>query len=203
MKLVIMTKSTFFVEEDKILTALFEEGMDNLHISKRDHSPQYVERLLSLIPTEYHRFISIHHNFYLNEKYSLAGIHYDADEMIHEMVNNRGKISKTCTDIMKLKYMKKQYRYIFLKNLNDSIEFPNEKRTISTSALFELKKQGLLGRHIYAMGGIVLDDIPKLKDFGFEGVVICGDLWKHFDIHCDKDFHNVITHFKKLQQAVQ
>ena len=34
MKLVIMTKSTFFVEEDKILTALFDEGMDKLHLYK-------------------------------------------------------------------------------------------------------------------------------------------------------------------------
>ena len=32
MKLVIMTKSTFFVEEDKILASLFDEGMDNLHL---------------------------------------------------------------------------------------------------------------------------------------------------------------------------
>ena len=34
MKLVIMTKSTFFVEEDKILTTLFDEGMDKLHLYK-------------------------------------------------------------------------------------------------------------------------------------------------------------------------
>lgn len=30
MKLVIMTQPTFFVEEDKILTTLFDEGMDKL-----------------------------------------------------------------------------------------------------------------------------------------------------------------------------
>ena len=34
MKLIIMTKPTFFVEEDKILTALFDEGLDNLHLYK-------------------------------------------------------------------------------------------------------------------------------------------------------------------------
>ena len=39
MKLVIMTKSTYFVEEDKILSMLFEEGLDSLHISKADTSP--------------------------------------------------------------------------------------------------------------------------------------------------------------------
>ena len=32
MKLAIMTKSTFFVEEDKILAALFDVGLDNLHL---------------------------------------------------------------------------------------------------------------------------------------------------------------------------
>ena len=53
MKLVIMTKSTFFVEEDKILTTLFDEGMDNLHLFKPGSTPLYAERLLSLIPEDY------------------------------------------------------------------------------------------------------------------------------------------------------
>lgn len=53
MKLVVMTKSTYFVEEDKILTALFEEGLDNLHISKNENSTLYLERLLSLIPNTF------------------------------------------------------------------------------------------------------------------------------------------------------
>ena len=34
MKLAIMTKPTFFVEEDKILATLFEAGLDNLHLYK-------------------------------------------------------------------------------------------------------------------------------------------------------------------------
>ena len=34
MKLIIMTKATFFVEENQILTTLFEEGMENLHLYK-------------------------------------------------------------------------------------------------------------------------------------------------------------------------
>ena len=46
MKLAIMTRPTFFVEEDKILEALFDEGLDDLHIFKPNSSPLYVERLL-------------------------------------------------------------------------------------------------------------------------------------------------------------
>ena len=34
MKLAVMTRPTFFVEEDKILSSLFDEGLDNLHLYK-------------------------------------------------------------------------------------------------------------------------------------------------------------------------
>ena len=45
-----MTSPTYFVEEDKILETLFEEGMEMLHLNKPDSSPVYAERLLSLLP---------------------------------------------------------------------------------------------------------------------------------------------------------
>ena len=77
MKLIIMTKPTFFVEEDKILTTLFEVGMDNLHLYKPGASPMYSERLLSLLPEEYYNKITVHDHFYLKEEYRLAGIHLD------------------------------------------------------------------------------------------------------------------------------
>ena len=67
-----MTKSTFFVEEDKILTTLFEEGMDAMHLYKPQSEPVYSERLLTLIPEEYYRRITVHDHFYLREEYGLA-----------------------------------------------------------------------------------------------------------------------------------
>ena len=77
MKLVIITQPTFFVEEDKILTALFEEGMDNLHLYKPGASPMYSERLLSLIPEISYGKITVHDHYYLKNEYGLAGIHID------------------------------------------------------------------------------------------------------------------------------
>ena len=52
MKLVIMTKSTFFVEEDKILTALFEEGMDSLHSVSYTHLDVYKRQAIRIIDDE-------------------------------------------------------------------------------------------------------------------------------------------------------
>ena len=50
MKLILITPPTYFVEEDKIITALFEEGLDTLHLRKPGTAPMFAERLLTLIP---------------------------------------------------------------------------------------------------------------------------------------------------------
>ena len=69
MKLVIMTQPMFFVEEDKILTLLFEEGMERLHLHKPDASPIYSERLLSLMSDDVYKRIVVHDNYYLKAEY--------------------------------------------------------------------------------------------------------------------------------------
>ena len=58
MKLIVMTKPTFFVEEDKILATLFEEGLESLHLSKSSAEPVYTERLLTLLSEEYRNRIT-------------------------------------------------------------------------------------------------------------------------------------------------
>ena len=39
MKLIVITTPTFFTEEDQIITALFEEGLDYLHLRKPGTEP--------------------------------------------------------------------------------------------------------------------------------------------------------------------
>ena len=75
MKLILITTPTYFVEEDKILTTLFDEGLDILHLRKPDTAPVYAERLLTLIPEKYHKRIVVHGHFYLKKEYNLKGIH--------------------------------------------------------------------------------------------------------------------------------
>ena len=75
MKLILITRPTYFVEEDKIITTLFDEGLDYLHLRKPDTAPVYAERLLTLIPEKYRKRIVVHGHFYLKEEYNLKGIH--------------------------------------------------------------------------------------------------------------------------------
>ena len=201
MKLIIMTKSTFFVEEDKILAALFEAGMDSLHLYKPHSEPIYSERLLTLLSEDFYGKVTVHDHFYLKEEYHLKGIHLN-NNRTEPPIGYRGNISRTCHAIGELKEAKKHSAYVFLKTLFDSQSNPADKSTLTMDELREASRCGLIDKHVYAMGGINLDNIPTIKELGFGGVVVCGDLWNRFDIQGGIDYKALISHFEKLRKAV-
>ena len=201
MKLAIMTKSTFFVEEDKILATLFEAGLDNLHLYKPDSSPIYSERLLSLLPEQFYNKITVHDHFYLKEEYRLAGIHLD-DAATAVPNGYKGRLSGTCQNIADLKAMKKKYSYVFLGNIFNGISTPTATSSFTMNELEAAAKEGLIDKKVYALGGVSIDRIRTLHDLGFGGVVVCGDLWNKFNIHNQDDFKELISHFERIRKMV-
>ena len=201
MKLAIMTKSTFFVEEDKILATLFEAGLDNLHLYKPNSSPIYSERLLSLLPDNVYDKIIVHGHYYLKDEYKLAGIHLDtpSDKI---PIGYKGRLGRTCNETSTLKEIKKQSDYVFLGNVFKSQSDPSELSNFNMNELEWAAKHGLIDRKVFAMGGINSDNIGLMRDLGFGGVVICGDLWNKFDIHNQRDYKELIAHFERLRKLV-
>ena len=201
MKLIILTKSTFFVEEDKILNTLFNEGMDNLHLYKPMSVALYSERLLSLLSEDYCKKITIHDHYHLKNKFNLAGIHLDnATKRIP--IGYNGRIGRTCNNITTLKEFRQKSDYIFLKNIFDCIEFKNEKSNFCFKQLEKASQMKLIDKHVYALGGMNIEHAKIAKMLGFGGIVICGDLWQYFDIHKQADLKKIITHFEKLRRAI-
>lgn len=197
-----MTKPTFFVEEDKILTDLFEEGLENLHLYKPGASPMYSERLLTLLGDDYHKKITVHDHFYLKEEFQLRGIHIN-DAFTEPPVGYKGNLSRTCHAIGELKEAKKQCNYVFLHCIYDSQTNAYEKSTFTYDELADASRQGLLGKKVYALGGMNLDNVKAMKDLGFGGVVVCGDLWNRFDIHNEVDYKELLMRFERLLKAVE
>ncbi|MGM9712884.1 MAG: thiamine phosphate synthase [Prevotella sp.] len=202
MKLVIVSCPQFFVEEDKIITTLFEEGLDMLHIYKPGSEPLYFERLLTLIPEEYHKNIVIHEHYYMKHEFDLGGIHLDNP---HDDIPSgyRGKVSRSCTDIQTLRDVKRGSEYVFLHDIFDSLHEPGVKSKFTAAEIHEASRRGLIDKHVYALGGMCADNIRWAQDEGFGGVVICGDLWNRFNIHQQTDYKDLISHFQRLRKIVR
>ena len=201
MKVVLMTRPTFFVEEDKILSSLFEAGLDDLHLFKPGSSPMYSERLLTLLPDDYRKRITVHDNYYLKEEFKLRGIHID-DETTPAPNGYKGHISRSCSHLDLLKETKKHADYVLLKYIFDSQTEPDRKATFTLEQLQEASRRGLIDRHVYALGGMNLDTIKAVRDLGFGGIVISGDLWNRFNIHQELEYQALIDHFCKIRKAI-
>ncbi len=194
-----MTQPTYFVEEDKILAALFDEGLDLLHINKPMSEPLYAERLLTLLPTSVYDRISVHQHYYLKQEYSLHGIHIDdPSQAVPE--GFRRHVTRSTSDISQLKEMKKKHDYVMLHSLFDS-HHDGVKASLTLDQLRDARQRGLIDKKVYALGGMSLERVQMAKELGFGGVVICGDLWNRFNIYNEQDFRELVTHFKKLKKV--
>ena len=201
MKLILITPPTYFVEEDKIITALFEEGLDLLHLRKPDIAPMYAERLLTLIPEQYHKRIVVHENFYLKDEFKLKGVHLNSRNP-HLPGNYKGHISRSCHSLEEVKEHKKNCDYVFLSPVFDSISKKDYHANYTPEEIRKAHKSGIIDKKVIALGGIDTDNIRQVKSYGFGGAAIMGALWNKFDSCMDRDFDLVIEHFKKLKKLI-
>lgn len=199
MKLIVVTAPTFFVEEDKIITALFEEGLDILHLRKPETPAMYSERLLTLIPQKYHKRIITHEHFYLQEEFSLMGIHLNTRNP-KEPHDYSGHISCPCHSLDEVRNKKHFYDYLFLSPIYNCITKTGVTSGFTAEELRQAEKSKIIDSKVMALGGITSDNILEIKDYGFGGAVIMGDLWNKFNACTDRDYLEVIRHFKKLKE---
>ena len=199
MKLIVVTPPTFFVEEDQIITALFEEGLDILHLRKPETPAMYSERLLTLIPQKYHRRIVTHEHFYLQDEFNLMGIHLNAHNP-KEPHDYAGSLSCTCHSFDELKAKKHFYDYVFLSPVFDCITKTGVTAGFTPESLRAAACENIIDSKVMAFGGVTPDNILQIKDFGFGGAVVMGDLWNKFNACTDRDYLEVIRHFKHLKE---
>lgn len=199
MKLILITTPTYFVEEDKIITKLFEEGLDILHLRKPETAPIYAERLLTLIPEKYRKRIVVHGHFYLKEEYKLKGIHLNQRNPMPPM-DYSGHLSTSCHSLEEIKLQKKKFDYMFLSPIYDSISKPGYNSAFSPEQIRKAAKEGIIDKKVIALGGINEQNILEIKDYGFGGAAIIGGLWNKFDPNFDNNYQPLIEHFKKLKK---
>lgn len=197
-----MTTPYFFVEEHQILNALFDEGLELLHLRKPETEPVYSERLLSLISESYRKRIVVHDYFYLKNEYNLKGIHLNSRNPVLPP-KYKGHISCSCHTPEEVVAHKKACDYVFLSPVFDSISKDGYSSHFTQTDLRELVRQKTIDRKVMALGGVQLDNLKQVKDLGFGGAVILGDIWNRFSIHTTQDFKDLILHFRKLRKAAE
>lgn len=194
-RLIVITSPHFFPREDSILSHLFKEGMQHLHLRKPDSSADELRQLLDRIPDIYYPKIVLHDCFGLVAEYGLGGIHLNRrNSQIPDGFT--GTISRSCHSIEELGQFDK-LDYLFLSPIFQSISKEGYGSGFEMETLRQASIAGIIHDKVIALGGIDLTTLPLLRPFHFGGVAVLGALWGN---HPSADKENfIITQYKKLQ----
>lgn len=194
MKLAVATRPHFFIEEDKIITRLFEEGLDYLFLRKSHPHPQYIERLLNLIPSKYHKKIFVCNYPRFTQEYKFAGslVNIDDECTVCSSVI-KGKIVSNSNNLQQLPELKQKYDIVYFGPLG---------RTFYQSA--ELNEYGkkVINKKVWAYGELDEYNLRKLVQYKFGGVILDKMLWDKFDACRSTDYSELINYFHKLQKII-
>jgi thiamine-phosphate pyrophosphorylase len=193
MKLAVATKPHFFIEEDKIITRLFEEGLDYLFLRKTHPHPQYIERLLNLIPGKYHKKIFVCNYPRFSQEYKFAGQLINIDEETPCLPPIKGKSVSNSNNLQQLNELKEKYDIVYFGPLG---------RTFYQSA--ELNEYGkkVINKKVWAYGELDEKNLKKLSQYKFGGVILDKILWDKFDACRSTDYDELINYFHKLQKII-
>lgn len=182
MNIVVITNELFFEGEDKAINALFEAGLQRLHLRKPHASANECERFIQSIDSRWYSRISLHDHFELAKKYGIGGLHLNSRHP-QPPYGFTGMLSRSCHSLKEISEEKYKYDYLFLSPVFDSISKQGYTAKFGGGELQAAAADGTIDNKIIALGGITPEHIEEAAACNFGGAAVLGYIWKD---GCDK-----------------
>lgn len=192
MILIVITSPQFIGGEASYITSMLRKGIDLVHLRKPDSTPHDCAKLLDAIPDELHRRIVIHYHHCLCTDYNLGGIHISPYHMSQALPRYEGTVSRSCHSIDEIASFKSSYDYLFLSPIFNSISKQGYHGAFSASQLQEAQQKGIIDNKVVALGGITANNLSIVKQLGFGGAALLGDVWQHAGKHTFDEYIDTI-----------
>lgn len=186
MRLIVLSSPGKFESELKIVPRLFDFGLEVFHLRKPKFSYRKMNKYLSKFPAEHLNKVIIHTHHRLALKYKLKGIHFTEKQKKKKLISwlklkffkilkPQLVVTTSYHSISDLLRDEKNYHYVFLSPVFDSISKKNYKSSFNEAIL----KQSLTKtrQEVIALGGVKKENIYKAKEFGFSGIAVLGSIW--------------------------
>lgn len=178
MKLLLITPEEQLPQEAEAITALFEKGLELLHLRKPSFNAEQLQQYLRAIPTCWYDRIVIHDQFELGIAEGISRLHLNRRSF--RIPEKPGlKISRSCHAVEEIRNID-SYEYFFLSPIFNSISKTGYNSSFTDEELKEAAEKGIINSKIIALGGITKNNISRVADYGFGGVALIGSIWKDF-----------------------
>ena len=176
MKIIVITTPNFIKGEEFVIPHLLQLGVDIVHIRKPSATSEQLALLLDSLPKWCYDQLVVHDCLELANKYNLRGVHLNRRN--HVIPDNfKGSVSMSCHSLEEVDIKKDMADYVFLSPIFNSISKSGYNSAFSKEELHNAMKQGTIDHKVIALGGVSAANIDTVKDLGFGGAALLGDIW--------------------------
>lgn len=206
--MIVLTNPISIINEIETIHALFEEGLELLHIRKPDFSAVQMQSFLSEIKSDFKQQLVLHSHHQLASVFGIDRIHF-TEKNRYSMIESPTRFSKPCRysldnykqdgfilststhNIADFNALSDVFEYAFLSPVFKSISKENYAPTIDYTT--ELRKRTNYKTKLIAVGGLAFENCKKALEYGFNDVALLGSIWNS---------SKPIENFKTCQQIV-
>lgn len=179
---IVITLPHFFDGEAERITAMFQSGLQRLHLRKPGSDEAEYIQLLRDIPSCYHPRIVLHDHFALTEQFAVGGVHLNSRNP-QPPTGWNGMVSTSCHSIAELRQRRTEgFDYLSLSPIYDSISKVGYNAAYTEEELLMARNEGITDQRVMALGGICHDNIDEALSYGFGGVMVLGDAWRKSEL---------------------
>ena len=199
MQLIVITRPDIYEGETTLVDRLFRLGMPRLHLRKPQASREELAAWIEQVDAPFRSRIVLHDHHPLARDYHLGGIHLNSrcpdvpdwarterltesfTKGLSECLTGGFTVSRSCHSLDEVVQHKAECDYLFLSPLFDSISKQGYGAAFAPEVIAEARQQGIIDWQVYALGGISLERLPAVREMGFGGAAVLGDLWQAKD----------------------
>ena len=211
MKLIVISSSSSIENETKIITQLFEAGLETFHLRKLKFTTNEMKNFIQQIPKHFHNRIFIHSHHNLASAFNLGGIHLTSTHkkrkyrtwLFLKLLKLRNPNIKITTSFKTIGQLfdddkNKLYSYVFLSPIFDSLTSKFQSGFTEYSLESAIQKSAF---NVIARGGVEVSSIEKAKRINFKGLAFYSSIWKSKDPVAE--FNKIIDKFKELNIPIE
>ncbi|MBS2099922.1 thiamine phosphate synthase [Carboxylicivirga linearis] len=197
MRPIVITHPSQLSNEFEAINALFENGLEILHVRKPDFNKEKLQQWIKSVDERFHKHIMIHSHLSLVEEMNLKGVHFTSynRHLLDKYIDCNYQKSTSTHSLDELKQWGEHVDYAFLSPVFESISKKGYMPTIKLNAIHNFLDTKCKVP-VIALGGIDSHNADKVKEAGFEGLAILGSLWSEFEK--DHNINKLIRRYNEI-----
>lgn len=195
MELIVISSPFPVPDEARLINELFQAGMSCFHLRKPESDYATIRALLNEIKICFQERTALHQFHEMAEEFGIKRLHYTEAQRrktpVSTLQKQREAGSTLSTSIHEVNTLKglEHFDYVFYGPVFNSISKPGYTSLLPQDFIWPKTDHKTF---VFALGGVQVSNLNKLRQMGFDGAAVLGTLWNNP--------HQAVERFKQLKE---